>query len=320
MDRAQTTLAARQVLHILLVEDDDADAFSVEEALSDAGYAYTVERARTEDEFRTLLSSRFDIIVADWRFSGPDGMRASELVRECDIDVPLIFISAQGGKKDLLSREPYLVQVLKNIGMRKEEAHNRHVAEMRLARARRAQQVLLDCNRAVAHQRHEQQLLDEVCRILVASGDYVQAWIGLAVHDAGRTVVPAACAGFDDTLQRLHCSWGSAAGDSVMGRVIASGSAHVARDILNDPEFAHRRARARERGFQASLTLPLQLDGVCIGGLSIYAREADAYEQEELNLLAALAKDLAYGMGALRKEAARREAESQLARVLRARR
>ena len=320
MDRAQTTLAARQVLHILLVEDDDADAFSVEEALSDAGYAYTVERARTEDEFRTLLSSRFDIIVADWRFSGPDGMRASELVRECDIDVPLIFISAQGGKKDLLSREPYLVQVLKNIGMRKEEAHNRHVAEMRLARARRAQQVLLDCNRAVAHQRHEQQLLDEVCRILVASGDYVQAWIGLAVHDAGRTVVPAACAGFDGTLQRLHCSWGSAAGDSVMGRVIASGSAHVARDILNDPEFAHRRARARERGFQASLTLPLQLDGVCIGGLSIYAREADAYEQEELNLLAALAKDLAYGMGALRKEAARREAESQLARVLRARR
>ena len=321
MDRAHTTLTAGQVLHILLVEDDDADASSVEHALSDAGFAYTLERARTERDFRTLLSGRFDIVIADWHFSSSDGVRASELMRQRDIDVPLVFISDHpGGNKNLLSREPYLIQVLKDISLRKEEEHKRHVGEMRLARARRAQQALLECNRAAAYQQHEQQLLDEVCRILVTSGGYVQAWIGLAVHDARRTVVPAASAGFDDMLQHTHCSWGAAAGGSIMGGVIASGSAHVARDILNDAKSIHRRDRARERGFQASLTLPLHLDGVCIGGLAVYAQEPDAYEQEEMDLIATLAKDLAYGIGTLRKEAARREAESQLARVLRARR
>ena len=68
------------------------------------------------------------------------------------------------------------------------------------------------------------------------------------------------------------------------------------------------------------IALPLHVDGSCIGGLSLYAREPDAFDDEEIALIATLTNDIAFGIASLRREAARGEAEARVKRLVRARR
>lgn len=65
-----------------------------------------------------------------------------------------------------------------------------------------------------------------------------------------------------------------------------------------DADFAPCRAPALEHGFASSISLPLAVAGQVIGILAIHAVEPDAFDGEEEQLLARLADDLAYGIGA----------------------
>ncbi|MGE5526003.1 MAG: PAS domain S-box protein, partial [Rhodospirillaceae bacterium] len=317
MDRADSMPGAGQVLNILLVEREDADALAIQQGLTDAGVAYTIERARNDREFLALLSTRFDIVIADWHFSARDRMRATDLMRQRDIDVPLIFISDHRGKNtSLLTREPYLIQVLKDISLRKQEEQKQRLAEARLARARRAQQVLLECNRALAYEAREERLLDQICRALVHSGAFLHACIALATDDERQPLVTAARAGLEDAPAALLAHFG--AGDAAAQRVVDTSEPNLARYIAD--EGATPEGALDKHGYQARYVLPLHVDGSCAGALCVYAREPDRFDHDEITLLDMLAKDLAYGMSALRREAARQRAEAQLARVLRARR
>ena len=163
-------------------------------------------------------------------------------------------------------------------------------------------------------------MLRELCRIVVETGDYVQAYVGYVSDDAGTTIVPVAEAGFEPGyLASRALNWGEQK-PSMSGRAIRTGTLYLARDLLADPSCAHLHARARERGFRSMISLPLEVNGRCIGGFCIYARAADAFDAEEVSLLTALTADIAYGVGALRREGARREAEMALQRVERAQR
>ena len=68
-------------------------------------------------------------------------------------------------------------------------------AEKELLRLNRALRVLSACNRAVTASRHEAELLQEVCRIVLEVGGYSAVWVSYAEQDAARTVRPVAWAG-----------------------------------------------------------------------------------------------------------------------------
>src|SRR5262249_56111000 len=55
--------------------------------------------------------------------------------------------------------------------------------------------------------------------------------------------------------------------------------------------------------------VPLRIDNRSIGGISIYAREPNSFDYEEIELLELLARDISYGMASLRARAALRESE-----------
>ena len=302
MDRAIDSFGAEHVLDILLVERDDAAAAAIERALGDAGFVFRLERARIEAEFHERVSTRFDIVIADWRLSARERVRAAELMRRGDIDVPLVFISDQPGGSGLLAREPYLIQVLNDIRLRKAEEQKQRVVAARLARAHRVQQLVLECNRALAYEDSEPRLLDSVCRALVQAGGYQQAAMVLANEGADGPVV-ASTVGHRAVDGGTVAATAPPADDAVVERVLRSGMPELART----PPLA-------------CYTLPLHLDGRCVGVLSLATAEPGAFSEDESGLLITLARDLAFGLGMLRREAARARAEAQLARTLRARR
>ena len=73
------------------------------------------------------------------------------------------------------------------------------------------------------------------------------------------------------------------------------------------------REAAIQRGYRSSISLPLIGDTKVLGALTMYAREAQAFDPEEIRLLEELASDLAYGIVTLRTRAEHEAAKEKLA-------
>lgn len=223
------------------------------------------------------------------------------------------------GKRTLLSinAAPLLDETGRPSGMVAaiQDVTQRIEAEKALQRALRAYRVISDCNQALVRIADEQELLDEVCRVIVEVGGFRMAWVGLAELDEAKTVRPVAWAGTEDGyLSTIKVSWDEECevGRGPIGKAIRTGAPCVTHNIMTCAEYAPWRNEASRRGYVSSIALPLRAEGQAFGTLSIYASEQDAFDDEETGLLMELAGDLAYGIGALQAQTERSKAESAL--------
>jgi signal transduction histidine kinase/PAS domain-containing protein len=190
--------------------------------------------------------------------------------------------------------------------------HKRADEESR--RLNRALKMVSECNQALVRARSEEELLPDICRIIVEDGGYRLAWVGYAEQDEAKTVRPVAQMGYDEGyVERLDITWDDTElGRGPTGTAIRSGEPSVITNILGDPAFAPWREDAARRGYQSSIALPLVSEGKTLGALNIYASEPDAFDADELKILLELARDLGYGIQALRNRVERERAEAAL--------
>ena len=195
----------------------------------------------------------------------------------------------------------------------------RRQAEEKLRRTNRALQMVSDCNQELVRATNETDLLQGICRIAVEQGGYRMAWVGFAEQDEARSVRPVARSGFDDGyLDAARITWADEErGRGPAGTAIRTGQPVATRDIRTDLTFAPWRDAAIKRGYASSIALPLQEEGRCLGALIMYAGQPDAFDPEEVKLLAELAGDLSYGIGALRHRGERAQAEAEAERAAR---
>ena len=185
-------------------------------------------------------------------------------------------------------------------------------ADAALKRANRALAVLSAGNQAMLRASDEQQLLEEICRIVVRDAGYRSAWVGYALDDEERSVRPMArCEVADAYLNAAQITWADdERGRGPTGTAIRERHAVVCRDFTADSKMAPWRKGAQEHGWASSIALPLLPDDrQCLGALCIYSTEADAFDAAEIELLTEAAGDLAFGIGRLRDQVRRREAE-----------
>jgi PAS domain S-box-containing protein len=87
-------------LRVLLLEDNPDDAALAARALSAAGLDCSWERVDTERAFTASLDGgQFDVILCDYNLPSFDGLRALQIVRERDLDVPFILVSGTLGEE-----------------------------------------------------------------------------------------------------------------------------------------------------------------------------------------------------------------------------
>jgi len=186
-----------------------------------------------------------------------------------------------------------------------------------LRRTTRAWRTLSECNQAIARTHSEQELVQEICRILVEAGGYRFAWVGLAQQDEDKSVRPVAQYGFEKGyLENLHLTWSDTErGRGPTGMAIRTREPCVARHIASDPDYEPWRDEALRRGYQSSVALPLLVNGEAFGALNLYAAEPDAFDTEEIDLLQILANDLSYGIASLRASKAHEEATREVQRL-----
>ncbi|HEX8963351.1 MAG TPA: CHASE domain-containing protein [Rhodocyclaceae bacterium] len=182
----------------------------------------------------------------------------------------------------------------------------------------RALRLLSDCNTALIHAQDENRLLTDVCRLCVEHGGYLMAWVGYGEQDEERSVRPIAKSGYEnDYLDGVKITWSDTElGQGPTGTAIRTGMASINSNVLTNPRMGPWRDAAARRGYRSSIALPLTLGDRILGALTIYAGEPDAFDAEELHLLAELAADLSFGIATLRGRAVQRESARKLEKAL----
>ena len=86
-------------LRILLVEDSEDDAFLLFREIKSAGYDIKSRRVETaSDLIQSLKDEDWDIVITDHNLPGFDSSAALAIVREHDIDLPVIIVSGSIGE------------------------------------------------------------------------------------------------------------------------------------------------------------------------------------------------------------------------------
>lgn len=194
-----------------------------------------------------------------------------------------------------------------------EDISERRHSEQALHRYNRALRVLNQCNATLFHATNAEELFKEVCDIVVETGGYRFAWVGYIQADNNKTIKPMAKSGYEAgyldariTLindDKYYCSLTDA---------IKSLEAKTIRNIKTEKAELNWREAALERGYASTISLPLISDNEAFGAISIYAGEADVFDEEEITLLKNLADNLSFGIQSITNKSVREEAERSL--------
>ncbi|MBI3479825.1 MAG: PAS domain S-box protein [Nitrosomonadales bacterium] len=182
-----------------------------------------------------------------------------------------------------------------------QDVTERKHSEAELLRLNRTLRALNAGNHALVHGENEKSLLENMCRA-TTEGGYVLSWVGYALQDEQKSIVPMAVSGEGKAyVEALNLTWDDLPlGRGPTGTAIRTGQTQIAHDFKNDPRMDPWREAATKYGYASSIALPLKENGQVFGTLTIYAAEPGAFGPDQVALLEEMADDLAFGVKALR--------------------
>jgi PAS domain S-box-containing protein len=223
---------------------------------------------------------------------------------------------------DTLELRQQVADLRQALELERQRSHQRALSgpselgdsEAALRRVNRQLRILSDCNQALIRTPDELEFLHSVCNIIVEVGGYRMAWVGFAETHSERFVRPVAYAGFEDGyVQNIHVTWSETeSGQGPVGMAIRTSQPYPVQNIAVNPQFTPWRPAAMARGYASVCGLPLIAEGQTLGAVGIYSALPDAFDTEEVGLLAELADDLAFGIVVLRTRNEHRRAEQAL--------
>jgi len=182
--------------------------------------------------------------------------------------------------------------ILRDIAERKQ-------TEDKIRRLNRVYAVLNGINTLIVHARDRQELFTGACRIAVEQGNFGMAWIGM-LDPKTLAIIPAAWAGIDsDFIARSQNTAREDVpmGDGLVGRAIRENRAVYSNDLAGEATAGgERRKEAVRRGYHSLIALPLTMDGAVAGNFTLFVRERDFFNEEEIKLLTELAADISFAL------------------------
>lgn len=192
----------------------------------------------------------------------------------------------------------------------------RHVNE--LEHLGRALRTLSAVNRSMLRAADEPDLLDGMCRGIVAAGGYRLACVWYRQQDHHGALVPAAQQGYPGGMAALRQvialgDGGNPDASTAVASATRTGQTRIVRNIGDDPAYAPWRQNMS--GYGCCIAIPLRIGGHVAGALAIYSANIDDFSADEATLLGECADDMAFGITAIRtrdEEARIREQMHQL--------
>lgn len=202
----------------------------------------------------------------------------------------------------LLHNEQLENMVTQRTAALTEEVAERRRAEEKVKRLNRVYTVLSKINALVVRFVDRQDLFNEACRIAVEDGQFGMAWIGV-LDQQTLEVSTMAFAGIDVSELRSAAPPGSPIGLGQTDRAIQEKRLVFCNNIALEPGFGEEEKHsALLLGLSSMAVLPLIVGEVVVGNLTLFAKESDFFNDQEILLLTELAADISFALDHIEKE------------------
>lgn len=266
------------------------------------GQVHPEDRRFVNRKFQDVLSPDFNSYEYEARLLHADGSYRWQSVKG--------FVIGRDGKGN----------ISRMLGIRI-DIDEKKKAEEKLRRLNRELRAISNCNQALLRAENEMTLLNEICRIICEEAGYKMAWVGFAVHNDTKNILPVSWAGVEvDYIEDLNLNWtDTGKGTGPVGTAIRTGQTTCIQDISADPSTSPWRDKALKHSLNSCIALPLLNEKMqAFGALAIYTSETGIFDADEKRLLEELAGDLAFGLITLRMKDERERAEKDLRKLSRA--
>ncbi len=194
----------------------------------------------------------------------------------------------------------------------------RKLAEEELDRLTQLLATINACNEALLHTDDEAELLQKICNIIIEKSGYLTTWVGYAMDNEEKSILPVAQAGIaDDYFKTVTMSWAdNEYGQGTAARAIRTGKTQLIHieDMEHNPRFAVWMAEAKKHNFASIYSMPLNVGNRVFGVLSVYSKRFDTHKSEA-ELLDSLAENLAYGISMLRNHKTLKQSEERFRKL-----
>jgi diguanylate cyclase (GGDEF)-like protein len=334
------TESGRQV-RILILEDQASDAQLCERELKQLGLQFVSRCVDTLASFEAELD-RFspDLVLSDFTFPGGfDGLAALATTQRKLPGVPFIFVSGTIGEdraveairhgatdyvlKDRMGRLGTAVQRALELARVRREKELAEAAlresearyEQKIEKLSRVRSMTSEINAAIIRSSSRPVLYYEACRIAVELGNFGIAWVG-SFDALNMELTPVASAGLEgDTLlstTKLVIRDDAPQRESTLAVAIRERRPAYNNDIVADAVAGgKRRQEAIRRGYRSVIGLPLIVEGNVVATFSLFAKERNFFDDEEVRLLAELAGNISFALESI----AQREKLDKLSRI-----
>jgi PAS domain S-box-containing protein len=305
---------------ILVVEDEFIVAKEIEMRLTAMGYQVAASALKADEALKLAEQHRPDLVLMDIRLQGEmDGITVAEKIRE-RFHLPVIFLTAYSEDTTLERAklaEPY-GYILKPFEERElksaiEIALYKHRAEHEILRMNRLFDVLSQANQAIVRAHSRDDLLDEICRILVERSTVNLAWIGW-FHPETAMIRPVAHWGRHEEILNLAEFYADdrPEGYGNPGRAIRENKPFLCNECIQGNCLYPAEFAPSQFGFKSCGSFPIHFKNRVCGVLNIGIDEAGFFQEREIKLLEEVALDISFALDKLEGDARRVQAEEAL--------
>jgi PAS domain S-box-containing protein len=322
-------------IYRILYVDDEPDLLDIGKLFLEREGQFNVDTITSAPAALTLMNARnYDAIISDYQMPEMDGIEFLKKVRTSGNAIPFVIFTGRGREEIVINAlneganfylqkggEPraQFAELTHKVRMAVEHHHGAEKIQL----LNRLYAVLTATNKAVFHLGTKEEFFSEICRILIETGGFRMAWIGLADLKHA-TIGPVASAGHvDGYFDTLTISTDDVPlGRGPTGRAYREGRYYFSNDITRDPNMELWRENALDHGYLATAAFPFALGTKNAGVVSLYAPVTGFFDEKILDLLEELAVDISFSLTTIderdeRKqvEEARRTQEAQLKRA-----
>lgn len=169
-------------------------------------------------------------------------------------------------------------------------------------------------NELIVRIRNPEELLQKICEIAIAYGEFRLAWVGIP-HPATQMIKVAAAAGSAiDYLENIQISIDPELdiAHGPTGKAIRQICPVIANDFLTNSITLPWHNIALKHGIKASATFPLRIDRQTIGAIMFYAPIVNYFTDDVIILLKELVEDVELALALADSERLRKQVENSL--------
>lgn len=223
------------------------------------------------------------------------GATSTDAFSDLDVSLAQMLVSNTGSALDRVERE-------QTVREQRDTLAERTAA---LERVQRVNEIIRGITTDLVQASTREEIMQAVCDRLATAEAYRFAWIG--THDTVTDeVTPEAWAGEEESYLELVTVTADTTDDrsGPTGEAVTTRETQVRNNLAADPPFASWQQAALDRGYQASIAIPLGYQDALYGVLTLFAGQPDVFNEMEETVLTELGETIGYALNALERRQA----------------